>query len=105
MKIYEFNWAMVKDWVLAPNIKEAKEFYMSYLGCDNLDECEVSSLPKDEWSECNLLDINDIAPEEGDDGYDDYDEEDYCGGYRIIETFADFAAREKNTCLVAKNEF
>jgi hypothetical protein len=103
MKIYAFKYPGGEtDWVFAPKIKEAEEFYINHTGCGDLDECEVSRVPKKEWSSHLILDINESEPDLDE---VDYNEDDYSCGYKIKETFAEYAAREKTTDLIATTEY
>lgn len=103
MKIYRFKYSGGEtDWVFAPNIKEAKEFYLRHTGCGDLSDCEVKSIPKKEWSQNYILDINDSEPDPDEVGYN---EDDYCCGYRIQETFVEYAERNTITDLIATTEF
>ena len=102
MKIYEFKHDSGNtDWVFAPNIKEAKEFYLNFTKCGDLSLCEVKSVPKKEWESNYLLDVNE--PEPYDD--EDYEEGDYACGYKIVETFAEYAARNTQTDMIATTDF
>jgi len=104
MKIYEFKFSGGEtDWVLAPNMKEAKEFYLNFTGCGDLTNSTVRSVPKKEWDTMYLLDINDSDPY--DEESEDYNEDDYSCGYRIIETMKEYAERETCTDLIATTEF
>lgn len=103
MKIYEFSYPNeVKDWVFAPNIKEAKEFYLSHSGCGDLECATIKRIPKSEWNNLYLIDPNESEPDEDE---EDYNEDDYLNGYKIVETFADYAKRNKSTDIICTTEF
>ena len=52
MKIYVFKWnGGEQDWVFAPNMKEAKEFYLKFTGCGDLKDATVKRVPKSKWGE------------------------------------------------------
>lgn len=103
MKIYVFEYSGgQKDWVFAPNIKEAKDFYLNFTGCGDLSATKVKRLPKSKWNESYLLDPNESEPDADE---EDYNEDDYCNGLKIIETFAEYANRNTQTDLIATTEF
>ena len=103
MNIYTFDHKEgVKDWVLAPDIDEAIEFYLKFTACGDVDECEIKPMPKEEWSSNYILDINESEPDPDE---VEYDEDDYCCGYKIQETFAEYAARETTTDMIATTEY
>jgi hypothetical protein len=100
MEIIEFKWGKdIIDWVLAPNIQQAKEFYLAHSGCIDLDGYAIKSIPKSEWGNCYIIDINEPKPIEN------FIEDEYFNGYKIIETFADYADREKTIDIIASTEF
>lgn len=103
MWIYLFKWKDgEKDWVFAPDIKEAREFYLNHTQCGDLENCEVSRVPKKEWSSHLLLDINESEPDPEE---VEYNEDDYSCGYKVQETFAEYSARETTTDLIATTEY
>ena len=103
MKIYEFVHSEGEtDWVFAPNIKEAREFYERHTGSDHID-CKVKSGKKSAWKDMYLLDTSESEPDDLDE--DEYNEYDYCNGYKIIETFADYAEKNTITDMIATTEF
>jgi hypothetical protein len=103
MNIYEFSYYRGQsDWVFAPDIKEAKEFYLKFTGCGDLTLTTVKRLPKSEWNETYLLDPNESEPDEDE---EDYNKEDYSCGLKIIETFADYAKRNTITDMIATTEY
>lgn len=102
MRIYVFKYfSNEADWVFAPTMKEAKEFYLKHTGCGDLEGCTVELVPKKEWNIHYILDINEAKV--FDDEIDN--EDDYCGGYRIIETFAEYAERNTQTDMIATTAF
>jgi hypothetical protein len=102
MKIYEFKHSGNEtDWVFAPSKKEAKKFYIAFTSCGDLIETEVKKVPKSKWSEMYLLYIDYPEPDED----QDYNEEDYYCGYKIIESFADYAKKNNVTDMIASTEF
>lgn len=103
MNIYTFEGSQGEtDWVFAPNMKEAKEFYLNHTGCGDLVNTKVARMPKSKWKETYLLDPNESEPHEED---GDYNESDYCGGIKIIETFAEYAERNTTTDMIATTEY
>jgi len=103
MWIYEFSYSGGEtDWVFAPNMKEAKDCYLRVTGCVDLSETTVKRVPKSKWSKMYLLDPNQMEP------YDDeeeYNEDDYLCGLKIIETFAEYAERNTKTDMIATTEY
>lgn len=103
MRIYKFQFpGGEKDWVFAPTMKEAKVFYLNHTQCGDLDSCHVSIVPKKEWSHNVILDINEMEPDPDD---VDYDEDDYACGYKIQQTFAEYAEKNTSTDLICTTEF
>ena len=103
MNIYEFSYSGGEtDLVFAPDIKEAKDFYLRFTGCGDLTLTEVKRLPKSKWNETYLLDPNEIEPDEDE---EDYNEDDYSCGLKIKETLAEYAARETITDMIATTEY
>ncbi|WP_114752334.1 hypothetical protein [Pleomorphovibrio marinus] len=106
MKIYEFKWPKLSnttEWVFAPNIKEARTFYMDHIGVRDLDGCEIRSVPKKQWDSNYLIDPNEPEPDE-DDGIE-WNEDDYCGGYKIVMSFKEYAEQNTETDMIATTEF
>lgn len=102
MKIYEFCWPGNEiDWIFAPNKKEAKKFYLKHTGCGDLDNCKIKIIPKKEWGEHTTFDPNESEP----DSAEDYNEDDYMCGYKIIGTFADYAKENDTIDIIATTEF
>ncbi len=105
MRIYEFDWESARDWVFAPNIKEAREFYLRFTGCGDLDGCKIKPVLKKKWESTYLLDINEPEPDEDDEEIEDYNEEDYSCGYKIEMTFKEYAEKNTQTDFIASTEF
>lgn len=103
MRIYEFDFGGAKDWVFAPNMKEAKKFYISFTDCGDLDGCKVKIVPKSKWEEMKIIDPDEREPDLMDDDYGK--EGNFYNGYRIIETFKDYAERNTQTDMIASTEF
>jgi len=104
MNIYEFSYSGGEtDWVFAPAIKEARDFYLKFTGCGDLTMTEVKRVPKSKWNEMYLLDPNESEPDEEEE--EDYNEEDYSFGLKIIETFAEYAQRNTVTDMIATTEY
>lgn len=100
MNIYTFTYyGGETDWVFAPDIKEAKDFYLKFTGCGDLTLITVKRVPKSKWNEMYLLDPNESVPDE------DYNEDDYSCGLKIIETFAEYAERNTVTDMIATTEY
>ena len=111
MKIYTFTHSGGEtDWIFAPNIKEAKDFYLKSTGCGDLTATDVEPLPKSKWKQTYLLDINEPEPDETDLEYtlhypNGHSEDDYSCGYLIIETFEEYAERNTVTDMIATTEY
>jgi hypothetical protein len=102
MKIYEFTYSGGEtDWVFAPSKKAAKKFYIAFTSCGDLTETEVKKVPKNKWSEMYLLDIENTEPDED----EEYNEEDYSCGYKIIESFVDYAKKNSVIDMIATTDF
>lgn len=105
MNIYEFK-AEETDWVIAPNIKGAKEFYKSLSGMSDYDltQMKVRKMLKAELSTSYLLDTDSYEPDEEDQD-ESYNEDDYCNGYKIISNFEEILKTQKSTDIIATTEF
>ena len=103
MNIYEFKFSNGgKDWVFAPDLKTAKEFLSSHTGCDDLvDGCKVTCIPESKWDTFLVLDPDEIEP----DYEENYNKDEYFSGLKIIETFAQYAARETKTDIIATTDY
>lgn len=88
INIYSFEKGET-DWVFASDMQEAKDFYLNYTQCGDLEGYTIKNVPKDEWSKHYILDLNEPEP----DAEEDYWEEDYHNGYKIEETFEEYAKR------------
>ena len=103
MKIFEFKYSGGEtDWVFAPTMKEAKEFYLKFTSCGDLGGCKIKIIPKKEWDNHYILDINEMEPDEDE---VEYNEDDYSCGYKIIESFAEYAARNTVTDMICTSEY
>ena len=107
MKIYKFEHNVRRgetDWICAPNIKEARDFYSSETGVNSFEDTIVKALTKKELENNYLLDLNESEPD-----LDDYDgdltEDDFCSGYLIIESFAGYLKTAKYTDIVATTAY
>lgn len=110
MKIIEFNYnnGEVKDWVFAPTVKEAKEFYVSLTDSDLNDNTKVSILPKKEWNNHYILDISEYQPDiydKDDEDYVEWNEDDYHCGYKIESTFKEYAETHNKTDIIATTAY
>ena len=103
MKIYEFKYKGGEtDWVFAPDMKEAKEVYINHTGCGDLRICTVKIVQKKDWDSTYILDIDQSEPNPDE---VNYNEDDYCCGYKIQETFSEYAKRETITDMICTTEF
>lgn len=100
MKIFEFK-ADETDWVFAADLEDAKEFYLNHSGCGDLDGYKITETPKSEWKNCNILDVNEIEPDED----EDYNEGDYSCGYKIEQTFEEYAKENTIRDIIATTAF
>lgn len=97
--IYEFKFGDAKDWILATNIKEAKECHLNFTQCGDHSGCEISKVPKKDWDSMYIVDdsYTDVDDQE--------DEEDYLLGNKIIMTFKQFAEEAPAPDFIATTEF
>jgi len=84
MNIYEFKTGAASDWVYAPNIEEAKRFFLNFTGCEYLEGVEIIKVPKSEWGKKLIIDPEEFGPE---------------------ETFAEYAKRNNQTNMICSTEF
>jgi hypothetical protein len=110
MKIYKFKHNVKggeTDWVCAPNIKTAREFYSSETGVGSFEKTIVKKLTKKELEENYILDLDEPEPDCWDD--EEYEgiltEDNFCNGYLIQETFADYLKTAKYTDMVATTAY
>jgi hypothetical protein len=99
MYIYKFEEAGVIDWICAPNIKEAIGIYEG-----DPNSAVISRLKKEELKDSYIIDPNESEPD-----WDEYDgedtEDDYCDGYKIIESMEEYLKTAKHTELVSSTNF
>ena len=107
MNIYKFEHNVKggeTDWVCAPNIKTAREFYSSQTGVNSFEDTIVKKLTKKELEDSHILDLNESEPDwdiyEG-----DLTEDDFCNGYLIIESFAEYLKTAKYVEIVATTAY
>jgi hypothetical protein len=97
--IYKFTESGVTDWICAPNKKEAILIYEG-----NPNHAEISRLTKEELKNSYITDPNESEPD-----WDDYEgdetEDDYCNGYKIVESLEEYLKTAKHTELVATDNF
>lgn len=108
MNIYKFEHNVrggETDWVCAPTIKEARDFYSSQTGSDSFEDVIVKKLTKKELECSYLLDLNESAPDFDDDYEGDLTEEDFCNGYLIVESFAEYLKTAKYLDMVATTAY
>jgi len=99
MKIFEFDWGDETDWWCDHDLKSAKEHYISFTGCNDLDGCKVSEVTEEECKKAVIIDINDYDPDRED------DDELYFGGYKIIQSFSDYLKTATVPDMVATTAF
>ena len=90
MKIFEFKWKDNIDWVYAHDIDDAKEFYLGFTQCFDLDGCVFKELLKEDWHKHNILDI------------DSFDDD---GEYKVLQTFKEYAEENSMTDMIATTAF
>jgi len=101
MYIYEFEFDKdYIDWVFAPNIKEAKSFYLSFTGCGCIEDYKISRVPKKKWASLFILDINEYCEDVPED-----EEDNYHGGYKIEMTLEEYAAKNTQTDMICTTVF
>lgn len=94
MRIYEFTYDGDSTWIYAPGLKEAKEYFIDRFG--DLWNNKIIEIPEEEWKEYFIVDLGETEP----DSDEEYNEEDYLNGYKIIETFADYVKGETGSFLI-----
>jgi len=107
MKIYKFEHKGIggeTDWVCAPNIKEARDFYSGESGIRSFENFIVKVLTKAELENSYLLDLDEPEPD-----WDEYEgdliEDDFCCGYLVIQSFAEYLKTAKYTDMVATTAY
>lgn len=107
MKIYKFEHNVKggdTDWVCAPNIKKARDFYSSETGINSFEDTLVKALTKKELENSYILDL-DVSEPDWDEYYGNLTEDNFCSGYLIIESFADYLKTAKYTDMVATTAY
>ena len=107
MKMYKFEHNVKggeTDWVCAPNIKEARDFYSSETGSNSFEDTIVRALTKKELEKSYLLDL-DVSEPDWDEYEGELTEDNFCSGYLIQETFADYLKTAKYTDMVATTAY
>jgi|LakMenE18May11ns_1017448.scaffolds.fasta_scaffold8106085_1 hypothetical protein len=109
MNIYKFEHNVKggeTDWVCAPNIKEAIDFYYSETEVNSFEGYVVKKLTKKELENNYLLDLNEPEPDWDDEDYEgDLTEDDFCNGYLIIESFAEYLKTAKYVEMIATTNY
>jgi len=106
MYIYSFEYTSGEiDWIFAPTKREAIKFYKNHIGDSDLDGYTIKRLTKEECDDSYLLDCSELEPEEGDEGYEDYCEDDYMSGYKKQCSFTEYINENSITDFVATTEF
>jgi len=102
MKIFEYKDGET-TWVLAKDLTEAMALFDGSFGnFSYLDSINLKEVPKDEWKDMYLLDINEPEPDEDD---EEYDEDNYHAGYLIIENFEEYVNRSTSSGVIACTEY
>ena len=109
MNIYKFEHNVRggdTDWVCAPDIKTARDFYSSETGINSFEDTIVKKLTKKELESSYILDLNESEPDWDDEDYEgDLTEDDFSCGYLIIESFAEYLKTAKYTDMVATTAY
>jgi hypothetical protein len=110
MNIYKFEHSVKggeTDWVCAPDIKTAREFYSSETGVNSFEDTIVKKLTKKELEDSYILDLDEPEPDCWDDEeYEgDLTEDDYCNGYLIVKSFAEYLKTAKYVDMVASTAY
>lgn len=87
-KVFEFNFIYnnnsdFKDLVVSKNIKEAKKYYIDETYCVSLEGFTVKEIKPSELDFIYLCDENEPEPDPEE---IEYNEDDYCEGYKITCT-------------------
>ena len=101
MKVFEFEFEGLKDWVAAKSKKEAVGFYQFFIGETDLEGFRIKQLTDNEIETSYVLDINEPEPDED----DTYNEQDYSCGYKIQESFKDAVKKLNEPAIIATSEF
>ena len=84
MKIYEFDYGVAKDWVVAPDKEDAIKELLSFTGGDEGDWDKITVVSEKDLDNSYMLDVEEYFDDE------DIPEEDehlYSCGYKIIKSF------------------
>ena len=98
MKIFEFIWSDLKEWVYAIDSDVAIAFYLDLRGNVDIDKCVVCTLPDEQWDDHFTYDAEHFEEEQID------NEEDYINGYKKTGTFRDLVKDQTGTMFVASTE-
>ncbi len=103
MNAYQFKYHSGEtDWVVAPDMREAKLFYKKEIGDTNLEGFEIKKLTKKQLREHYILDIDSPEPDPEE---VEYEEGDYSDGYKIKMTFEEYLKTAKSTELFCTSEY
>lgn len=107
MNIYEFKHNVKggeTDWVCAPNIEKAMEFYSRETGLNYFQDTIVKALTKQELETNYILDLNESEPD-----WDTYKgnltEDDFSCGYLISESFSEYLKTAKYIEIIATTAY
>ena len=102
LKIFELTYGGGdRDWVAAFTVEEAKEIHESYTGwsSDDYDDSEWNEMPEEKWEAACILDTDTYYDD------DDLPEDQFMGGYKIIETFAEYMDGREKADFIASTNF
>ena len=102
MKIFKFEHDET-DWVFAESKWAAKAYYLKFTECGTLEGVKVTEIPEEEWPHLKIIDPDsyceeDEIPKSEAHLYDDY-------GYKIIQTFEEYAAENQRPELFCTTAF
>jgi hypothetical protein len=104
MNVYQFKYHSGEtDWVVAPEMREAKSFYKNHIGDTDLEGFEVTKLTKKQLREHHILDVD--SPEPDIDGEEEYNPDEYSNGFKILMTFEEYLKTAKSTELFCTSEY
>ena len=95
MKIFEIEFPQGElEWVLAKDKGNA----IRHSGSDIDEDCKVSELPHSKWSTHFIFDPNDYKSDS------ENDDDRFCG-YKILQTFEEYANENKSGGVIVTSEY
>jgi len=104
--IFEFNYnnGEIKDWVYADNEDEAVDLFCNKVGDSEKgarDSHVITIMPREDWKTVYTIDPNESEPDPDE---IEYDEDDYCQGYKIVGTFEDLVKDTKKSFYLTSTD-